>query len=72
LAASLSDFEAFTDAGRRLADLHVNYETVEPYPLHEPPVTGMVAWEAYRVTKMRWADKTTKNALIYNQHITLG
>ena len=72
LAASLSDFEAFTDAGRKLADLHVNYETVEPYPLHEPPVTGMVAWEAYRVTKMRWADKTTKNALIYNQHITLG
>ena len=28
-----ADFRAFTDAGRRLGDLHVNYETVEPYPV---------------------------------------
>ncbi|MBO0698003.1 MAG: N-6 DNA methylase [Zavarzinella sp.] len=27
------DFKAFADAGRKLADLHVNYETVKPYPL---------------------------------------
>ena len=36
MAASLEDFCAFADAGRQLADLHVNYETVEPYRLKEP------------------------------------
>lgn len=27
------DFRAFAEAGKRLAELHLNYETVEPYPL---------------------------------------
>jgi predicted helicase len=27
------DFEAFADAGRRLADLHLNYESFDSYPL---------------------------------------
>ena len=42
-------FWAFADAGRKLADLHLNYETVEPYELEwitPPPVS-------YRVEKMR-------------------
>jgi len=72
LAATASDFFAFVDAGRRLADLHVNYESVEPYPLHEQSVAGLGDWEAYRVEKMRWADKTTKKAIVYNAHVTLG
>lgn len=72
LAASRQDFEAFTDAGRRLADLHINYESVEPYPLHEQSVAGIDEWELYRVEKMRWADKTTKKAIVYNRHITLS
>jgi predicted helicase len=73
LAASTSHFEAFADSGRKLADLHVNYETVEPYPLAEQaPLHTMTPWETYRVEKMRWADKTTKKAIIYNQHVTLG
>lgn len=72
LAASRTDFEAFVTAGRHLADLHVNYESVEPYPLHEPTVAGISDSELYRVERMRWADKTTKKAIIYNQHITLA
>jgi predicted helicase len=34
------DFRAFADAGKRLAELHLRYETVEPYPLQgsTPPV----------------------------------
>lgn len=71
LAASAADFEAFADAGRRLADLHVNYESVEPYPLHEQAPLGMDPWDAFRVTKMRWSDKA-KKTLIYNAHVTLG
>jgi predicted helicase len=73
LAGSWSDFEAFVDAGRHLADLHVNYETVEPYPLAEQaPLNTMTPWETFRVEKMRWADKTTKKSIIYNKHVTLG
>ena len=37
MAATADDFRAFANAGRELADLHVNYETVEPYPLEESP-----------------------------------
>ncbi len=72
LAASTTDFEAFTDAGRKLADLHIGYESIEPYPLPEPTVAGLDEWELYRVQKMRWADKTSKKAIIYNSHITLS
>jgi len=72
LAASTSDFEAFVEAGRKLADLHVNYETVEPYPLAEQTPFVTDPWQTYRVEKMRWADKTTKKSIVYNSHITLG
>jgi predicted helicase len=79
LAASASDFAAFAEAGRKLADLHVHYETVEPYPLAEraPLVSsgstsGPGAWETFRVEKLRWADKATKKAIVYNSHVTLG
>jgi len=73
LAASSADFQAFVDAGRALADLHVNYETVDPYPLHESTHSLDVdEWEAYRVTKMRWDDKTTRKAIVYNGYLTLS
>jgi predicted helicase len=72
-AASTADFEAFVTAGRKLADLHVNYESIEPYPLAEQaPLHTMTPWETFRVEKMRWADKTTKKAIVYNRHVTLG
>lgn len=72
LAASTADFEAFVQAGRKLADLHVNYESVEPYPLAEQAPLSMDPYHLYRVEKMKWADKNTKKAIIYNSHITLG
>ena len=72
LAASTPDFDAFVEAGRKLADLHMNYEIVEPYPLAEQTPFVTDPWQTYRVEKMRWADKTTKKAIIYNRHITLG
>ena len=72
LAASASDFAAFAEAGRKLADLHVNYESVEPYPLAEQAPFSTDAWETFRVEKLRWADKSTKKAIVYNRHVTLG
>ncbi len=46
------DFWAFSDAGRKLADLHLNYEDVEPYEL-EWETAGRID---YRVEKMRLKD----------------
>lgn len=72
LAASAFDFAAFAEAGRKLADLHVNYESVDPYPLAEQAPFGTDLWDTFRVEKMRWADKTTKKAIVYNRQVTLG
>src|SRR5690606_31863960 len=49
----VEDPQPFIDAGRRLADLHVGYETVEPYPLDGlqvgPAGTDEAAYSFYRV-----------------------
>jgi predicted helicase len=74
-----ADFRAFSDAGRRLGDLHVNYETVEPYPVTYKQGTPAL-WKIddpkafYRVTKMKFAGKrgdTDKTTVIYNANITM-
>ncbi len=77
MAASLADFRAFVAAGRELADLHVNYETVEPYALEEihAPNWNADAPAAYRVEKMKYAGKqrnADKSTIIYNAGITLA
>lgn len=65
-----SDFKSFSQAGRDLADLHVGYESVDPFPLEEI-VSGAVDRELYRVRKMKFKSKTDKNAIIYNGRLTL-
>jgi len=74
-----ADFRAFTDAGRRLGDLHVNYETVEPYPVSYKQGTPAL-WKIddaaafYRVTKMKFGGKARdkdKTTVIYNANITM-
>ena len=55
-----ADFEAFRSAGRELMDLHIDYETVEEYPLvclvDDQPDEGGADPDAYRIDKkMRWA-----------------
>ncbi len=66
-------FWAFSKAGRELAELHLNYETVTPYPL-KIESSGKLADADYRVEKMRYG-KSGKNkdltTLIYNDKITL-
>ena len=48
------DFRAFADAGRELADLHLNYETVPLFPLDRDSdrPTDTAPRELYRVEKM--------------------
>lgn len=75
-------FEQLTAAGRRLADLHVNYETVEPNDLVVQPKKGASAEdrETWRVSKMKWGKKkdpdTGKNVddrttIVYNPKVTI-
>ncbi len=76
-SVSLDDFRAFARAGRDLAELHVNYETVEPYRMQEIHDDG---WHpdtpnAYRVEKMGYggsARNPDKTRIIYNAGITLA
>ncbi|EPX9617402.1 TPA: DEAD/DEAH box helicase [Pseudomonas aeruginosa] len=65
-----TDFWAFSKAGRALADLHLNYETVEPYPL-TIEAKGTLTDADYRVEKMKFAKKGDKTIVIYNHRITL-
>ena len=76
MAAALDDFCAFADAGRQLTDLHVNYESVEPYPLEEMHASN---WnpntdDAFRVEKMKYGGRRPNldtSTIIYNAGITL-
>ncbi len=75
--ASLEDFRAFSRAGRALTDLHLNYETIEPWPLEEryrPKQSGLLdtpEQRDYRVVKMRFPSKKDKTKIIYNGELTL-
>lgn len=72
-----TDFWAFSNAGRALADLHVDYESVEPYPVtYKEGALFMddLKPEDYRVEKMKFAGKAKnkdKTTVIYNPKITM-
>ncbi len=72
--AQAADFWAFSQAGRDLAEWHIHYETVEPYPLTvdcgNTAFAELTAADFY-VTKMKFADKTDKSTVVYNAKITL-
>jgi predicted helicase len=69
-----ADFWAFSQAGRALAELHLNYEMVDPYPLAIAGGDLLLTDADYRVEKMRYG-KDGKNkdltTLHYNAKITL-
>lgn len=74
-----ADFWAFVEAGRKLGDLHCDFDSAEPFPVtiaqgdlrlaHIPdPV------KFYRVEKMKFGGKRPtqdKSTVIYNAHITI-
>ena len=73
------DFRAFSEAGRKLGDLHVNYETVDPYPVAIKEGDLRLASiedprSFYRVQQMKFAGKRPnldKTTVIYNHNITM-
>ena len=68
-----ANFGEYTKAGRKLADLHVNYERVEPYPLVEDWKLDAPGdpCKRYQVTKPVWAKRTDRTSLKYNEYLTL-
>ncbi|NYJ28240.1 DEAD/DEAH box helicase [Allomuricauda sp. ARW1Y1] len=66
------DFWKFSKAGRQLADLHINYETL-PKPDEVLVMKSVGEPINYRVTKMRFPanHKTDKRDIIYNKHILI-
>lgn len=69
LVENVKDFWAFSKAGRKLADLHLNYETVPAY--EGVQVTGAESG-FYTVEKMRFPKKDQKDTIIYNSKITIS
>ncbi|HMZ62314.1 MAG TPA: damage-inducible protein, partial [Leptospiraceae bacterium] len=70
------DFQAFAKAGRRLAEIHIHYESAKMHPvgLRYASSLQLSDEKLYRVTQMKYGkngkteDRTT---LIYNEYITL-
>jgi predicted helicase len=69
LAEAIQDFWAFSQAGRELACLHLDYEKVPPHP--QVKVKGEES-ENYAVKKMRFAARDQKDTIIYNSYITIS
>ncbi|MGW6981227.1 DEAD/DEAH box helicase [Streptomyces sp. NPDC054932] len=72
------DFRGFAEAGRNLADLHLDYEQADPYRGIVETITGDVSNSApddlYRVAKMKIPKvkgQQDRSTIIYNGRITL-
>ena len=77
IVENLNDFMDFYQYGKKLADLHLNYEKVDPYPgvvvKGERKATGTEEdYEYFHIwDKMRFKSKDDKSTIIYNGNITI-
>jgi len=62
------DFWKFAQIGKQLANLHVNYEKIEPYPLERIEDREAFADVQFKIKKMKLA--ADKTQLVYNEAIT--
>ena len=87
LVASREDFVAFTTAGRGLADLHLDYESVDPTSLSLVVDGQEVPWDLretispnlLHVEKMHYPRvrrdgrlQDDKTSIVYNEHVTIS
>ena len=66
LVDDVRDFWSFSKAGRKLADLHINYEQVPPAPGVQ--IIGNDC-EDFTVTKLKFIKKGQQHTIIYNSQI---
>ena len=76
LPTTLENFNEFVAAGKELAELHLNYETAEPYELVEEVNGSPSLLDQYRVTTKKMSHpgkrgEEDESALEYNDYITL-
>jgi predicted helicase len=79
LVDDVKDFWALSKAGRKLAELHLNYETVSPYDgvkVNGAELLSFIDSETqdtkkYLVDKMRFPSKDDKSRIIYNSQIAI-
>ena len=69
LVDEAKDFWAFSKAGRKLAELHLNYESL-PFPAGVV-VSGEESGH-FRVEKMRFPKKGEKDSILFNSQITIS
>ncbi len=69
LVEDVRDFWKFSKAGRALAELHINYETV---PAHDGVTLTGADSEFYTVEKMRFPKKDQKDTILFNSKITIS
>lgn len=82
----VTDLWPFVEAGRRLSELHVGYESVEPYPLDgfgTHPPAGRDPYNFYAVSAAKMAfgkptaeqkaagEKRDRTTIVYNANVTL-
>ena len=75
----VADFRAFQTAGCTLAELHLGYENVDPWPVTINDGKGLPEniepERLYRVVKMKYGGghgiKKDRSTVIYNPHITI-
>lgn len=83
LTKETADFWKFSKAGRELAHWHLNYETVEKWPVEEIRYNlDLGVEDIYKVQKMSFARPTfeqkssgakwDKTSIIYNSHVTIS
>jgi predicted helicase len=68
LVEKAEDFQSFSQAGRKLADLHLNYETIKPYD--QVVITGEDKGN-FTVDKLRFVSRDDKSAIQYNSAIRI-
>lgn len=68
LLEDVREFWAFSKAGRKLAELHINYESV---PAYEGVTVKGVESGFFNVQKMRFPAKDQKDTIIFNSKITI-
>lgn len=68
LVDEMKDFWAFSKAGKKLAELHINYETVAPA---EGVIVKGAEGSFFKVEKMRFQSKDDKSKILFNSKITV-
>ena len=76
---NIADFHVFQAAGRTLGELHLGYESIDPWPVTindgKGLSKGMTPERLYRVEKMKYGGghgtNKDQSTVIYNHHITI-